>query len=109
MAALALVTGILLIPMPLHVQGTFVLKLAKPEVIYVETEGRLIELNVKNGQWITKDTVLAKLSNPEKQRELIQRQQDQEVSLTKSMFLSQNPDHRRRPCRTRSTPTSWSR
>ncbi len=94
LAALALVTGILLIPMPLHVQGTFVLKLAKPEVIYVETEGRLMELNVKNGQWITKDTVLAKLSNPEKQRELLQRQQDQEVSLTKSMFLSQNPDHR---------------
>ncbi len=93
-AALALITGILLIPTPLRVQGTFVLKLAKPEVIYVETEGRLVELNVKNGQWITKDTVLAKLSNPEKQRELLQRQQDHDVSFIKSLFLSQNPDHR---------------
>ena len=93
-AALALITGILLIPMPLRVQGTFVLKLANPEVIYVETEGRLVELNVKNGQWVTKDTVLAKLSNPEKEKELIQRQQDQEVSSTKYMFLNQNPEHR---------------
>ena len=73
-AAIAIVTGILLIPTPLRVGGTFVLKLAKPEVVYVETEGRLVELNVKNGQWVTKDTVLAKLSNPEKQKELIQRQ-----------------------------------
>jgi putative peptide zinc metalloprotease protein len=93
-AALALVAGILLIPSPLRVQGTFVLKLAKPEVIYVGTEGRLMELNVENGQWITKDTVLAKLSNPEKQKELLQRQQDQEVSFTKFLFLNQNPDHR---------------
>jgi putative peptide zinc metalloprotease protein len=89
-----LVTGILLIPTPLHVQGTFVLKLAKPEIIYVETEGRLMEINVKDGQWVTKDTVLAKLSNPEKQRELLQRQQDHDISFTKAAFLKQNPEHR---------------
>jgi putative peptide zinc metalloprotease protein len=95
-AAIALVTGILLIPTPLRVQGTFVLKLAKPEVVYVETEGRLVELNVKNGQWITKDTVLAKLSNPEKQKELIQRQQDQEISFTKYLFFKQSPERANR-------------
>jgi putative peptide zinc metalloprotease protein len=93
-AAIALVTGILLIPTPLRVQGTFVLKLAKPEVVYVETEGRLVELNVKNGEWVTKDTVLAKLSNPEKQKELIQRQQDQEISFTKYLFFKHDPEFR---------------
>ncbi len=91
-AAIALVTGILLIPTPLRVQGTFVLKLAKPEVVYVETEGRLVELNVKNGQWITKDTVLAKLSNPEKQKELIQRQADHDINFTKSQFYKLSPE-----------------
>ena len=40
-------------------------------MIYAEVEGRLVELNVKNGEWVTKDTVLAKLSNPEKQKELL--------------------------------------
>src|SRR6516165_8986297 len=58
-AAIALITGILLIPTPLRVQGTFVLRLAQPEVLYAEVEGRLVELNVKDGQWVTKDTVLA--------------------------------------------------
>ena len=93
-AAIVLVTGVLLIPTPLRVSGSFVLKLAKPEVVYVETEGRLVELNVKNGQWVTKDTVLAKLSNPEKQKELIQRQQDQEISFTKYLYFKHNPEYR---------------
>ena len=69
-AAIALVSGILLIPTPLRIQGSMVLKLAKPEEVYAEVEGRLVELNVKNGDWVKKDTVLAKLSNPEKQKEL---------------------------------------
>ena len=80
-AAIALVGGILLIPTPLRIQGSMVLKLAKPEEVYAETEGRLVELNVKNGDWVTKDTVLAKLSNPEKQKELSQRTQDHERQL----------------------------
>ena len=29
--------------------------------------GRLVELNVRDGEWVKKDTVMAKLSNPEKQ------------------------------------------
>ena len=95
-AAIALVTGILLIPTPLRVQGTFVLRLAKPEVVYAEVEGRLVELNVKNGQWITKDTVLAKLSNPEKQKELIQRQSDHDISFTKYLFYKQSPEREHR-------------
>jgi putative peptide zinc metalloprotease protein len=91
-AAIALITGILMIPTPLRVQGTFVLRLAQPEVIYSEVEGRLVELNVKNGQWVTKDTVLAKLSNPMKQKELLEKQLDHDVNWTKYLFFDRSPD-----------------
>jgi putative peptide zinc metalloprotease protein len=37
-AATALVGGLLLIPTPLRIQGSMVLKLAKPEEVYAETE-----------------------------------------------------------------------
>src|SRR6516165_714912 len=74
-AAIALVCGILLIPTPLRIDGTLVLKLAKPQEVYAEIEGRLVELSVKDGDWVTKDTVIAKLSNPSKEKELAERQQ----------------------------------
>jgi putative peptide zinc metalloprotease protein len=95
-AAAALVTGILLIPTPLRIQGSLVLRLAKPEEVYAEVEGRLVELNVKNGDWVKKDTVLAKLSNPEKQKELLQRQQDQMVNFHKALWFgrSDEPENR---------------
>ena len=91
-AAIALVGGILLIPTPLRIQGSMVLKLAKPEEIYAEVEGRLVELNVKNGDWVTKDTVLAKLSNPEKLKELSQREQDQTINFHKAQWFRQSPE-----------------
>jgi putative peptide zinc metalloprotease protein len=90
--AVALVAGILLIPTPLRVQGTMVLKLAKPQEIYVETEGRLVELNVKNGDWVKKDDVLAKLSNPEKQKELFKSQGEQVVAFYKARWYDKSPD-----------------
>ena len=90
-AAIALVGGILLIPTPLRIQGSMVLKLAKPEEVYAETEGRLVELNVKNGDWVTADTVLAKLSNPEKLKELSQRTQDQQDQLSQGPVVSPEP------------------
>ena len=43
-AVVAIVAGILLIPTPLRVQGTLVLTAAKPEEIYAEVPGRLVEL-----------------------------------------------------------------
>jgi putative peptide zinc metalloprotease protein len=95
-AAVAIVTAVLLIPTPLKVQGTFVLRLAQPEVLYAEVEGRLVELNVKNGQTVTKDTVLAKLSNPQKQKELLERQLDQEVNFTKYLFFKNSPERESR-------------
>jgi putative peptide zinc metalloprotease protein len=91
-AAVAIVTGILLIPTPLRIQGTLVLRLAHPKEIYAEVEGRLIELNVKNGEWIKKDTVLARLKNPDKEKELIQRQQDHDVSFHKALWYGTSPE-----------------
>ena len=85
-AAIAIVAGILLIPTPLRIQGTLVLKLAKPEEVYAEVEGRLVDLKVRNGQWVKKDTVLANLSNPEKEKELSQRTQDHNVSFAKAQW-----------------------
>ena len=95
-AAIVLVTAILFIPTPLRVQGTFVLRLAKPEVVYAEVEGRLVELNVKNGQWVTKDTVLAKLSNPEKQKELLEQQLDHDVNFIKYLWFNRSPERESR-------------
>ncbi len=91
-AAIAILAGILLIPTPLRVSGSMVLKLSKPEEIYAEVEGRLVDLKVKNGDWVTKDTVLATLSNLEKQKELVQRQQDHKIALLKSTWYSQSPE-----------------
>jgi len=91
-AAIALVAGILWIPTPLRISGSMVLRLAHPDVLYAEVEGRLVELNVKNGDWVKKDTVLAKLSNPEKQRDLLQRQSEQEVSFHKALWYGQSPE-----------------
>jgi putative peptide zinc metalloprotease protein len=95
-AALALVTAILFIRTPLRVQGTFVLRLSKPEVVYSEVEGRLEEMNVKNGQWVTKDTVLAKLSNPQKQKELLEKQLDHDVNFHKYLWFNRSPERENR-------------
>jgi putative peptide zinc metalloprotease protein len=91
-AAIAIVAGILLIPTPLRIQGTMVLRLVKPQEIYAEVEGRLVELNVKNGQWVKKDTVIAKLRNPEKEKDLIQRQGDHDVSFVKTQWYNRSPE-----------------
>jgi putative peptide zinc metalloprotease protein len=89
-AAIALVAGILLIPTPLRIQGSLVLKLAKPEEIYAEVEGRLVNLNVRNGEWVKKDMILANLSNPEKAKELSQRTQDYNVNFYKALTFGQS-------------------
>ena len=91
-AAIAIVTGILLIPTPLRIDGTLVLKLAKPQEVYAEIEGRLVELSVKDGDWVTKDTVIAKLSNPSKEKELAERQQDHDIAWTKARWYLQSPE-----------------
>src|SRR5271165_5234836 len=91
-AAIALICGILLIPTPLRIDGTLVLKLAKPEEVYAEVEGQLVELNVRDGEWVKKDTVIAQLSNPSKEKEMLERQQDHDVAWYKARMYSQSPE-----------------
>ena len=95
-AAIAIVCGILLIPTPLRIDGTLVLKLAKPEEIYAEVEGQLVELNVKDGDWIKKDTVIAKLSNPSKEKEFEERQQDHDIAWHKALWYRTSPEREHR-------------
>jgi putative peptide zinc metalloprotease protein len=91
-AAIALIAGILAIPTPLRIDGTLVLKLAKPQEVYAEIEGRLVELSVRDGDWVSKDTVIAKLSNPSKEKELAERQQDHDVAWTRARWYVTSPE-----------------
>ncbi len=81
--ATALIAGILLIPTPLRVQGTLVLTVAKPAVVYPEVPGRLIDLLVRDGDEVQEGQVLARLSNPQKIRERALLQSQQGEALTK--------------------------
>jgi putative peptide zinc metalloprotease protein len=89
-----LVTGILLIPTPLRVQGTLSLTPAKPTEIFVEVPGRLVSLNVKDGDYVDEKTVLATLSNPEKQLEYEQLLQQHDSSYIKSLWYNTTPKTR---------------
>jgi putative peptide zinc metalloprotease protein len=95
-AAVAIVAGILLIPTPLRIQGTLVLTAAKPDEVYAEVEGQLVELNVRDGEWVSRDTVIAKLINPEKQKELVQKQTDQAINFYKAQWYNQSPERENR-------------
>jgi putative peptide zinc metalloprotease protein len=95
-AAVAIVAGILLIPTPLRIQGTLVLTAAKPEEIYAEVEGRLVEIKVRDGEWVKKGTVLATLINHEKQKELLQKQADYNVNFAKSTWYNTSPEREHR-------------
>jgi putative peptide zinc metalloprotease protein len=86
----AIVAGILLIPTPLRVSGTLVLSAAKPQELYAEVPGRLVELNVRDGEWVKKDTKIASLSNPEKLRERTDLQEKQASSLAKAAWFGQS-------------------
>ena len=84
----ALVTGILLIPTPLRVQGTLVLTVAKPAEIYAEVPGRLTSLNVTDGEFVKAGTLLATMSNPEKQIEYQQLLEQQEGHYVKALWFA---------------------
>ncbi len=95
-AAIALVVGILLIPTPLRIDGTLVLKLEKPEEIYAEVEGQLMELKIRDGEWIEKDGLIAKLKNPAKEKELHERQQDHDIAWSKAQWYRTSPERENR-------------
>jgi len=81
--AVAAIAGILAIPTPLRVSGTLVLTAARPAEVYAEVPGRLVELKVRDGDWVKEGQVLAELSNPEKMRERANYQTQQKESYAK--------------------------
>ncbi|HEV3121305.1 MAG TPA: HlyD family efflux transporter periplasmic adaptor subunit [Isosphaeraceae bacterium] len=88
-----LVALILLIPTPLRVQGTLVLTAAKPALIYAEVPGRLVDLNVRDGDWVKANSLLATLSNPEKQRERMNLQRDHDINSAKALLYGRGGDN----------------
>jgi putative peptide zinc metalloprotease protein len=96
--AVATVAGILLIPTPLRVQGSLVLSAAKPAQVYAEVPGRLLELKVRDGEPVKQGQILAVLSNPEKQRELISLQEQHDINFVKARWYGavSDPDYRAR-------------
>jgi len=82
----ALVTGVLLIPTPLRIQGTLSLTAAKPTEIYAEVPGRLEEIMVKDGELVKAGDVLATLSNPEKRLEYQQLLEQSETNHVKGVW-----------------------
>jgi putative peptide zinc metalloprotease protein len=95
-AFLVIATGVLLIPTPLHVQGTFVLRPANPSLLYIEVPGRLTELSVRDGEMVKAGDPIAKLVNYDKQRERreLQEQIDTNVTRANQYFLSPKIDDR---------------
>jgi putative peptide zinc metalloprotease protein len=91
-AAVAIVAGILLIPTPLRVQGTLVLTPARPQVIYAEVPGVLKEMTVRDGDWVKKGDVIAKLSNPTKQRERESLQEQNDSNFAKAAWFGTSSD-----------------
>jgi len=87
----ALVTGVLLIPTPLRVQGTLVLMAAKPAQVYAEVPGRLVTINVKDGDFVKEGDILATLSNPEKQLEYLQLLEQSETNHIKGVIFANSP------------------
>ena len=92
----ALVAGILLIPTPYRIQGSLVLMAANPKLVYAEVPGRLVEMKVRDGDWVPKGTVLATLSNPEKIRERMELQEQQAVNFHKALWYGHSSDRESR-------------
>ena len=92
-AAIALVTAILLIPTPLRIQGSMVLKLAKPEEVYAEIEGpaRRAERQErrlghgKTRSWPSSPT-------PKSSRSCHSEHQDHDINLYKAQYYRQSPE-----------------
>ncbi|MBW3540301.1 MAG: HlyD family efflux transporter periplasmic adaptor subunit [Planctomycetes bacterium] len=78
-----LVGGILMIPLPLHVESAFLVEPHKVQHVYALTPGVLKEARVRAGDPVEKDQVLAVLENFEKEEELRMLQIEEEVQLTR--------------------------
>ena len=80
-------------------------------MVYAEVPGRLVEMKVRDGDWVPKGTVLATLSNPEKIRERMELQEQQAVNFHKALWFGHSSDRESRASRgsTSRWPPTWSR
>ncbi len=81
--AAAIIAGVMLIPTPLRVQGTLVLTVAQPAMVYPEVEGQLVRIHVRDGDPVAEGQLLAEMINPPKQRERLQLTEQQSVNFAK--------------------------
>jgi putative peptide zinc metalloprotease protein len=68
--------AVLSLPMPLHIEATYIIEPLGVKHIYTQTPGELMDVPVEAGQMIEKDRVVAQLRNPDledKKRDLINR------------------------------------
>ena len=79
----AIVTLILLIPTPLRVSGTFVLTPANPTRVYVEVPGRLETLDARDGDVEEEGQLLARFSNKDKLKDLLDLQLQHDIQLVR--------------------------
>ncbi|MBC8289232.1 MAG: hypothetical protein H8E37_02845, partial [Planctomycetes bacterium] len=63
------VAACLAIPMPLHIEATFIIEPVDVQHVYNPTPGELLKYDVEPGQWIEEGHVVATLVNPEKEDE----------------------------------------
>ncbi len=82
--AAASIAGILLIPTPLRVQGTLVVQVADPAILYPAVEGRLYELYVRDGDRVKKGDPIARLSNLPKMRERLTLTEQVDTNMEKA-------------------------
>ncbi|WP_152051710.1 site-2 protease family protein [Tautonia marina] len=94
--AAAVIALILLIPTPLRIKGTLVLRPAKPDRIYVEVPGRLVSIDVRDNQPVegprddgSPGTVIARLSNLDLLREVSELNEEIQVNEVKARVYDQ--------------------
>lgn len=66
----ALIAAVVMIPIPWHLESSFLVEPYEVQHVYVSTPGRLSELRVEPGQRVQRGDVLARLSNQRKEDEL---------------------------------------
>jgi len=70
------------IPMPLHIEATFIIEPVDVQHVYNPTPGELLKSEVEPGEWINEGDVVATLVNPEKEdekRDLILKKELQKI------------------------------
>jgi putative peptide zinc metalloprotease protein len=67
LAFAGLVAAALMVPLPLHVESSFLVEPLEAQHVFVVTSGRLVDVAVEPGQYVTKGTLLARLENVDKE------------------------------------------